>query len=415
MASIFKKQQYVTDPKTGKRVLSKTHKWYGRYRDADGTEHRVPLSTDKRISQRLLDDILEQVERQRCGVVDEVIVEMQKSLTDHINDFECHLRAKNDSEYHIRTTINMIKKVAAERKWKDLRNLKASELEAFLTKLRNERQLSIERCNHYVRAFKTFAHWLMDNDRINKDPFRKIKVLNASTDQRHQRRPLSMEEFTHLVSTAMSGPPIQGFSGQDRTMLYYIAAWTGLRRKELGSLTRNHIFLDAPVPYLTVPAAYSKRKRNDIIYLHEGLVGLLKNWLEKKSPDPNALLFSMVEETGGVDRKTSKMIRMDMEAARNCWIAESPSPEEEKNRIASDFLKYQDSQGHFADFHGLRHTFITNLSLCGISPKVAQTLARHSDIKLTMNIYTHMNAQAQINAINTLPSPDQKPKEGSGK
>ena len=160
---------------------------------------------------------------------------------------------------------------------------------------------------------------------------------------------------------------------------------------------------------------YSKRKRNDVIYLHEGLVGLLKNWPEKKSPDPNAFLFSMVEETGGVDRKTSKMIRMDMEAARNCWTAESPSPEEEKNRIASDFLKYQDSQGHFADFHGLRHTFITNLSLCGISPKVAQTLARHSDIKLTMNIYTHMNAQAQINAINTLPSPDQKPKEESGK
>ena len=36
-------------------------------------------------------------------------------------------------------------------------------------------------------------------------------------------------------------------------------------------------------------------------------------------------------------------------------------------------------------------------------------------LKLTMNIYTHMNAQAQINAINTLPSPDQKPKEDSDK
>jgi len=39
-----------------------------------------------------------------------------------------------------------------------------------------------------------------------------------------------------------------------------------------------------------------------------------------------------------------------------------------------------------------------------VSPKMAQTLARHSDISLTMKIYTHVDQEEQIEAINLLPS-----------
>ena len=64
---------------------------------------------------------------------------------------------------------------------------------------------------------------------------------------------------------------------------------------------------------------------------------------------------------------------------------------------------YTDLDGKFADFHALRHTFITNLGHANVKPKIAQTLARHSDIKLTMQIYTHINTQEQADAINSLP------------
>ena len=52
-------------------------------------------------------------------------------------------------------------------------------------------------------------------------------------------------------------------------------------------------------------------------------------------------------------------------------------------------MLYKDHQGRYADLHANRHTFITNLARAGVSPKTAQTLARHSDIRLTMNVYTH--------------------------
>ena len=38
-----------------------------------------------------------------------------------------------------------------------------------------------------------------------------------------------------------------------------------------------------------------------------------------------------------------------------------------------------------ADFHALRHTFVSNLA----NSKMAQPLARHSTITLTMDRYTH--------------------------
>jgi len=79
--------------------------------------------------------------------------------------------------------------------------------------------------------------------------------------------------------------------------------------------------------------------------------------------------------------------------------------DERKRREDSDFLAYQDENGLFADFHSNRHTFITNLSRAGVTPRTAQTLARHSDIRLTMGTYTHIGLHDQSTAIELLPPP----------
>ena len=88
---------------------------------------------------------------------------------------------------------------------------------------------------------------------------------------------------------------------------------------------------------------------------------------------------------GGVDRRTSKMMKADLKAARKKWIEEAQTRKQKAEREASDFLRYKDSAGKFADFHSNRHTFITNLEHVGVSPRTAQSLARHCDIRLTTN------------------------------
>jgi hypothetical protein len=126
-------------------------------------------------------------------------------------------------------------------------------------------------------------------------------------------------------------------------------------------------------------------------------------------------LFPVSAKTpGGVDRRTAKMMRVDLKAARKKWTAEAKTEKEQSEREQSDFLAYQDHDGRFADFHSNRHTFITNLERVGVSPRRAQSLARHSDIRLTMGVYTHIGLYDQSAAIELLPAPPAIKKSGKG-
>ena len=214
---------------------------------------------------------------------------------------------------------------------------------------------------------------------------------------------MTPEEFTRLIEAANSGPDVQCISGgPDRAMLYVVAAWTGYRRGELASLTRKSFDLESDSPTLQVKAGYSKRRRNDVVPLHPIVAEQLKNWLAAKAKvEQNGSIFNL-KTVGGKIRKTSKLMKLDLKRARAAWIKKAESDEEREEREKSDFLKYQDENGMFADFHAHRHLFITNLAKAGVHPKVAQSIARHSDVNLTMNVYSHVEVEQQASAINTL-------------
>jgi len=59
--------------------------------------------------------------------------------------------------------------------------------------------------------------------------------------------------------------------------------------------------------------------------------------------------------------------------------------------------------GRYVDFHSLRHTTGTLLAASGVHPKVAQTLMRHSDINLTLSLYTHTLTGQEVKAVESLP------------
>src|SRR2546421_12476457 len=67
-------------------------------------------------------------------------------------------------------------------------------------------------------------------------------------------------------------------------------------------------------------------------------------------------------------------------------------------------IPFADADGKVCDFHALRHSYITLLERSGVSPKLAQELARHSDIRLTMNVYTHTRLHDLAGAVEGLPA-----------
>jgi hypothetical protein len=96
------------------------------------------------------------------------------------------------------------------------------------------------------------------------------------------------------------------------------------------------------------------------------------------------------------------MVKADLKAARKAWI-EEVKPEDRPERERSSKLAYQDEQGRYFDFHALRGQFVSSLARAGVHPKVAQQLARHSTIHLTMANYTHLDTADLAGALRTLP------------
>ena len=62
----------------------------------------------------------------------------------------------------------------------------------------------------------------------------------------------------------------------------------------------------------------------------------------------------------------------------------------------------RDSDRLVVEFHAIWHTFITRLSRSGATQSVAQTLARHSTMTLTMDRYTHVAVADSARALDAL-------------
>jgi hypothetical protein len=70
-------------------------------------------------------------------------------------------------------------------------------------------------------------------------------------------------------------------------------------------------------------------------------------------------------------------------------------------------IPVKDESGRVVDLHALRHTYITSLGKAGLPINVLQTLARHSDPKQTLNVYTHLSLNDMAGAVESLPDPFQ--------
>lgn len=387
-------------------VRERSRKWYGEYKDAKGITRRVPLSRDKTAAQSLLNDLVQKAERRSAGLFDPYEEHAKRTIGAHVDEYETFLYAKGNSNQHVSQTVVRIRRLVHGCGFKRLSEIDATKVATWMAEQRaTADRFSAQTSNFYLDSLKYFCNWLVTHERLSSNPVASLKRVTIETDRRHDRRSIGEEEFQRLIAAAEQGPEIEGMAGRDRAMLYLLAAWTGYRRRELASLTIESLDLTGQTPSAKVRAAYSKRRREDVVPLHPYLVQRLKQWLA--TPPQGAMaepLFALKTKKGHF-RKTSKMMRKDLELAREQWIKEGKSEAECARRAASGFLKYEDEDGLFADFHANRHSFVSNLARAGVPLTTAQKLARHSDPRLTANRYTHLEMKERAEAISSLPAP----------
>ena len=93
-----------------------------------------------------------------------------------------------------------------------------------------------------------------------------------------------------------------------------------------------------------------------------------------------------------------------LKEARKNWLQSFHDDAQRAEAEPSDFLAYQDSDGRFADFHSLRHGYITMIGKAGVSPREHQDLARHSTYAMTSRC-THSRFYDLSAAVQGLPIP----------
>jgi len=375
-----------------RRVREKSKTFWGRVPDANGKLRPVALCDDADAAEDMLAAMKQRAKRIARGDIDPFEEHRKRPLAEHLEQFQSALLAKGATLKQAQQVFSRCQKIIDACGFKRLADLWPSTVANDLRE-RRQQGLGIQTSNHYLAAIKSFANWLAKDRRIPTNPLTHLGKLNPKVDIRHERRALTQRELGGLIATVeKSQETFRGLNGSTRAMLYRLAAMTGLRASELASLTSASFELAAHVPTVTLEASYSKHRREDVLPLHPDLVARLHQWLteRKQHSDEQSVILSMDRAAGANPErlfpgtwteKAAKMLRNDLDAAD---------------------IPFSTDDG-VADFHSLRHTFISNLAAGGVHPKLAQQLARHSTITLTMDRYSHVGLVDLNAALESLP------------
>ena len=327
-----------------------------------------------------------------------------KPLSDHLADFKVNLLARGRGPDHCATVLARVTRLFDLCDFAFHGDIKHEKAETVLGQLR-DKGMSQQTVNHYVRCAKQFTRWMVDKDRATTNPLSKLVCENVEADRRIERRELSADEITLLLIATRGGAVRQKLTGEQRAMLYTVALGTGLRASECASLTPRSFKLNAVPPVVNLAAAEEKNKKGSDLPIPADLVERLGKWLPSIKPDAPLWPGKWAEQ-----KRAGAVLKADLKAARDAWLKEAEAfPEDLTLRTESDFLKEHDHDGKVADFHALRHTYLSRLGRSGAPAKVMQMLARHSTVELTLTRYTHANLVDLAGAVAKLPTLEATP------
>jgi integrase/recombinase XerD len=347
------------------------------YTDETGRRRKKIGATDKAVTQRMAAKLENDVALRKQGLIDPTAEryanQERKPIRGHLDDFIKTLEAARRNAKHVRSTRTYIERVVVQTGAMRLSDLTASAVMLALSRIAKDEELSARGVNAHATAIKSFARWAWRDGRSRAYELATIGRLNEEADRRYVRRPLSDDELRLLIRATRSTPEWRGMSGVDRSWFYVLGAVTGFRRSELGALRPEDFALNGPTPVVRLGGEFTKNGKPAEQPLPPTLADELRSWLAGKAP--MRPVFTLPEKTG-------QMLHADL---RRCGI------------------EPVDGEGRVVDTHSLRHGYISALARSGVPVKVVQTLARHSDPKLTLGIYSHLSAFDLHGAVGHLP------------
>ena len=357
---VFKRKRKVK----GKIVTAQNYT--GRYKLANDpcfTVVNLGVS-EKQTAEKLLRDIALQAEREGAGLA------MPKKETECLNaplselleEYIGELDRLGRSYEHTRHISARVLALGKECGWKSLRDINADSFRQW----RKKKKASVKTLNEYQNAITSLLNWIGKTRGINIAFFDSVEHIDARGHKSFERRALNVAEACALLACA----PLK------RRVAYALALFTGLRRGEIEALEWRDLDLDGEHPSVEARASTTKNAKSARLSLHTDLVTVLREWRTQEN-DPSDLVLP-----DGIPQNRLGLW-LDLKAAQ---------------------IERTDSSKRKVDFHALRHTTCTLLMSAGVPARVVQNIMRHSDLRLTSNIYTDAGALPTENAISKIPS-----------
>jgi integrase len=335
-----------------RHVVKQGNVYRGRYRLSNGPKiYDMALRTSKKHhAEELLKRYVEDLENELLGfgkpkaMRDTAALPIEKMLTVYRSELE----ARGRGGKHASAVFHGISRVCVECGWKRLGDITAEAVGRW----RARQAMAPKTSNEYLAMFSAFFTWLERNGQWQGNPLKAVVKAETRGRQRRERRALGDDELNRLVQS----------SGR-RGVVYLAAALTGLRRGELKALDWCDVELDGETPCLRIRASTTKNKKRATLPLDPQLVVALRDLRDAKSNAVGKVFHYRVPMMA--------TFRAD---------------------LATAGILFEDTLGRRVDFHALRKTFCTKLHRNGVPMRVAQELMRHSDPRLTGEVYTDTSA-----------------------
>ena len=333
----------------GKKCKSK--KWYVDFSDHQQIRQRIPAFTDHKSSKKLgekieklvvcklnteppdrdLSEWLEQLPQRLCtkfakiGLLDKKRAAASKTLSEHLEDFHKSLQVGN-TPAHAKTTCSRVRRIFDDCSfvyWSDISASKVKQTISGFRKtvqivktvngkkvreLKDLGEISTKSKNYYLQAVQYFCRWMVDDRRAGQSPVGHLDRLKLPEDE--HRRALSFDDVCRLLEATEKASTRFGMTAHGRAVLYLLAIETGLRVRELQSLTLSSF--DFEKCTVTVKSEFCKDRKRAVQLLKNVRVSQFKEFFANKLP--NAKAFNMPTH-----HYTADMLKADLAEAGRAY------------------------------------------------------------------------------------------------
>ncbi len=404
------------------RIVTESVTYFAKYRDATGKVVVRPTECrDKQAAEQMLKKWEREGEQIKSGTLDRKALDAARQaavpLEEHLTAYTRSLIAAEVSDTYRANVLRSVRCVSKDCGFATPADFDREAVENWMAARIGE-GMSARTRNYYRESLVAFANWCVETGRLVSHDLNRVPKADQKSDPRRQRRSLTEDELKRLLAVAMLRPltdtqtirrgkqkgqaiaqlkpetvaRLQAL-GRERALIYKTLLLTGLRKNELATLTVGQLDFTAGSAFLQLDAADEKSREGNAIAIRDDLADDLRNWLTDKL----GAVQNAAREAGEPipTRLPGEALLFDVPSGLVRIL--------DRDLVAAGIPK-RDDRGRTVDVHAMRTTFGTLLSKTGTAPRTAQAAMRHSDIKLTMGVYTDTRLLDVRGAVEKLPT-----------